>query len=104
MLVRNCPRRETRGCDGCNGHNGALTDRLGVRFPLECHRKTQVEVLNSAPLWWADKLDELPPLDFRLLHFTDESPETVASVLHTYRHGGPNPKQITRGLYRRGVE
>lgn len=104
MLVRNCPRRETRGCDGCNGHNGALTDRLGVSFPLECHRKTQVEVLNSAPLWWADKLDELPPLDFRLLHFTDESPETVASVLHTYRHGGPNPKQITRGLYRRGVE
>ena len=104
MLVRNCPRRETRGCDGCDGHTGALVDRLGVRFPLECTSKTQVEVLNSAPLWWADKLSELPPLDFRLLHFTDETPAEVAQILHTYREGGPNPPQITRGLYRRGVE
>ena len=77
---------------------------MGVRFPLECTSKTQVEVLNSAPLWWADKLSELPPLDFRLLHFTDETPAEVAQILHTYREGGPNPPQITRGLYRRGVE
>ena len=49
-------------------------------------------------------LNKSEPLDFYLLHFTDETPATVAQVLHTYRHGGPNPKQITRGLYRRGVE
>ncbi len=104
MLVRACPRQGALGCKGCDGKNGAIIDRMGVRFPLECHRKTAVEILNSAPLWWADKPEELPPLDFKLLHFTTETAEEVDRVLNTYWHGGPNPKQITRGLYRRGVE
>lgn len=104
MLVRACPRQGAVGCKGCDGKNGAIVDRMGVRFPLECHRKASVEVLNSAPLWWADKQEELPPLDFKLLHFTTETAEEVDRVLSAYWHGGPNPKQITRGLYRRGVE
>ena len=104
MLVRACPRQGAVGCKGCDGKNGAIVDRMGVRFPLECHRKAAVEVLNSAPLWWADKQEELPPLDFKLLHFTTETAEEVDRVLNAYWHGGPNPKQITRGLYRRGVE
>lgn len=104
MLVRACPRQGAVGCKGCDGKNGAIVDRMGVRFPLECHRKAAVEVLNSAPLWWADKPEELPPLDFKLLHFTTETAEEVDRVLNAYWHGGPNPKQITRGLYRRGVE
>lgn len=104
MLVRACPRQGAVGCKGCDGKTGAVVDRMGVRFPLECHRKTAVEILNSAPLWWADKQAELPPLDFKLLHFTTESAEETARVWQTYRRGGPAPRQITRGLYRRGVE
>ena len=104
MLARACPRQNAVGCQGCDGRNGALVDRMGVTFPLECHRKTAVEVLNSTPLWWADKLEELPPLDFKLLHFTVETAEEVNRVIAAYTVGGSNPKQITRGLYRRGVE
>jgi hypothetical protein len=60
--------------------------------------------LNSAPLYLADKLDELAFLDFMVLHFTDEAPEAAADILRQYREGGHPPAVFTRGLYKRGVE
>ena len=61
------------------------------------------EVLNSLPLYWADRLDKLPKVDFLLLHFTGESPEETAEQLCRHRNGGPPPDSFTRGLYRQGV-
>lgn len=104
MLMRNCPRRAARGdrCDGCTPERG-VTDRLGVTFPTACEDGC-TELLNSAPLYWADRLREVPRCAFWLLHFTVESPDEVAATLRAYRRGGAPREGITRGLYRRGVE
>ena len=105
MLVRNCPRRAAIGsCRGCDGRGSCgLIDRKGMRFGLTCSGGC-TEVLNAAPLYWADRLEDIPPLDFWLLHFTDETADQVADTLATYRSGGPAREGITRGLYRRGVD
>lgn len=102
MLTRNCPRIGGAPC-GQQGCGGSLTDRRGKVFPLQCDG-TCVEVLNADPLYWADKRDEIPPLDVWQLSFTDESAEEAAQILQSYRIGGSAREGITRGLYRRGVE
>lgn len=104
MLMRNCPRSAAVGCGDCNGSGRqGLVDRRGTIFPTACAGGC-AELLNSARLYWADKLDELPMLDYWLLHFTDESPAQAAAVVQAYRNGGEPLDGITRGLYRRGVE
>lgn len=102
MLCRACPYQAAAGCARCGGR-GALTDRRGVRFPLACDGGC-TEVLNASVLYWADKREELPALDFWLLHFTQETPEEAAAVVRQYQEGGTPPPGFTRGLYRRGVE
>ncbi len=102
MLTRNCPRRCAGGsCKDCTGQG--LTDRTGTAFPVTCAGGCS-EVLNSVPLYWGDKLAELPPVDFHLFHFTTETAAEAAGVLKAYQQGGKPPAAITRGLYRRGVE
>ncbi len=102
MLTRNCPRRCAVGsCKDCR-HQG-ITDRTGTAFPVMCAGGC-AEVLNSVPLWWGDKVGEIPPADFHLFHFTVEDAARCAAVLTAYKQGGKPPAAITRGLYKRGVE
>ena len=102
MLTRNCPRRCTTGsCADCNGQG--ITDRTGASFPVQCVGGC-AEVLNSVPLWWGDKIGDLPAVGFHLYHFTVEDAATCAAVMDAYAHGGKPPAAITRGLYKRGVE
>ncbi len=102
MLTRNCPRQSALGsCADCKGQG--LTDRTGTRFPVQCAGGC-AEVLNSVPLWWGDKTDELPRADFHLFHFTIEDAARCRQVMDTYKQGGKPPAAITRGLYKRGVE
>ena len=100
MLMRNCPVRAAIGCDGC-GKRGSITDRKGVTFPVQC-RGGCAELLNSVPLYLADRLTELDEWPFLYLHFTDETPERVAQVVDEYRRGGTPPRAFTRGLYDKG--
>jgi putative protease len=103
MLTRNCPRQCAGGnCARCAPADG-VTDRMGVTFPTACAGGC-TELLNSVPLFWADRLEEIPPVDFWLLHMTDETPTEVARILALHRTGGKAGGDITRGLYRRGVE
>jgi putative protease len=60
------------------------------------------ELLNSVPLYLADRPDVLNGWAFRYLHFTDEPPRRVAQVLEEYRKGGTPPRLFTRGLYDKG--
>ena len=82
-----------------------LTDRLGVTFPVVCENGYS-QVLNSRPIYMADRLDETDFVDFNLLWFTDESAEECADVMQKYisRKPAPDVKDFTRGLYYRGVE
>ena len=102
MLTRNCPRRCAGGsCGDCHGQG--ITDRTGTAFPVMCAGGC-AEVLNSVPLWWGDKMAEIPAADFHLFHFTVEDASRCAAVLAAYQQGGKPPAAITRGLYKRGVE
>ncbi len=102
MLTRNCPRKSALGsCANCRGQG--LIDRTGAQFPVMCVGGCS-EVLNTVPLYWGDKMHEVPKTDFYLFHFTTETAEEVTQILCAYQQGTPPPPTITRGLYRRGVE
>ncbi len=103
MLTRNCPRRCGGGrCGDCRPEDG-MADRRGIVFPTACSG-AGTELLNTVPLYWADRLAELPPVDFLLLHFTTETAVETAVLAEAYRRGGSACDGITRGLYRRGVD
>jgi len=102
MLTRNCPRKCAGGSCGDCRHQG-ITDRTGTAFPVMCAGGC-AEVLNSVPLWWGDKMAEIPAADFHLFHFTVEDAAHCAAVLAAYQQSGKPPAAITRGLYKRGVE
>ncbi|MBQ4613111.1 MAG: U32 family peptidase [Clostridia bacterium] len=102
MLTRNCPRQAALGsCAHCHGQG--LIDRTGAQFPVICSGGCS-EVLNSVPLYWGDRMNEVPRAAFYVFHFTTESTDEVRAVLNAYREGTTSPPSITRGLYRRGVE
>lgn len=101
MLFKNCPVKNGKTCAEC-GKNSYITDRKGIEFPVRC-RMGYSELLNSVPLWLADKQNLLSSLDFQILYFTNESPERVAEVIDAYKNRKPADCKYTRGLFFRGV-
>lgn len=81
---------------------GKLTDRKGVEFPVRCSPYPCVEVLNSVPLYMADRMKEVKS-DFAHFYFTDESLQQVEKIIALYQSGSKAPFDYTRGLYYRGV-
>ena len=98
MRFRNCPVKARIGCAGCGGR-GELTDRKGLRFPVECGDKKYSTLLNSVPLHVADR--DLRGLDYVLLYFTRESPEECRAVEEDFRLRRKSAKPRTGGLYYR---
>lgn len=102
MLTRNCPVKNGRTCEECKG-GGILTDRMNKKFPVVCSFGCS-EILNSQPIYMADRLDEIKNVDFLTLYFTVEKKEIAEAVLEAYRQGKPVKGDYTRGLYYRGAE
>lgn len=101
MLLRNCPAKNGKTCAECKGKS-EITDRKGIKFPLRC-RMGYTELLNSLPIWLADRGGELAGFDFTILYFTDETRDRVNEVLEAYRKGKKSDLPYTRGLYYRGA-
>lgn len=101
MLTRNCPVKNKLTCDEC-GSNSVLVDRMGVEFPVVCKNGASF-VLNSRPLWLADKKSELRNLDFGLLYFTNETKNECQRVIAAYNNNEKAEGEFTRGLYFRKV-
>lgn len=99
MLFKNCPIKNGKSCNNCD-KNGVLTDRKGIEFPVRC-RMGYSELLNSVPLWLADK--ELKNIDFQILYFTKEDKARVSEVISAYKNRKDPDCKHTRGLYFRGV-
>lgn len=104
MLTRNCPIKNGKTCDVCKS-SSYLTDRLGKKFPVVCGFGFS-EVLNSAPLYMADRIKEIENMDFITFYFTKENRELCDGILEAYRRGLPLKQgaTYTRGLYYRGAE
>ncbi len=96
MRFRNCPLRARLGCGTCAGR-GEMTDRRGVKFPVECTEKKVSTLLNSVPLHIAER--DLRGLDFVLLYFTRETAAECASVTEDYRLRRKSGAPRTGGLY-----
>lgn len=102
MLTRNCPIKNGTDCKHCQ-RSRSLTDRKGVSFPVQCNNGAS-ELLNSKPIYLADKQQVFQNADFTLLYFTTESADTVSRIVQAYSAGTPpTDKDFTRGLYFRGV-
>ncbi|MBW7572958.1 U32 family peptidase [Caproiciproducens sp. AGMB10547] len=102
MLTRNCPAANAGGCKNCKTAP-FLTDRKGIRFPVQCFGACS-EVLNSVPLYMADRLAEVRNQDFGVLRFTTETAYEAEEVINRYLTGAPGNGELTRGLYYRGIE
>ncbi len=100
MLTANCPIKNKMSCSEC-GRAKSLTDRKGVEFPVRC-RGGMSEILNSRPIWLADRMDEIN-CDFAVLYFTDESNKRVKEIISAYKNGAESDTEYTRGLYYRGI-
>ena len=98
MRFRSCPIRAREGCGKCGGR-GELTDRKGVRFPVECTEKKYSTLLNSVPLHIAER--DLRGADHLILYFTRESPAECRAVTEEFRTGQKSQKPRTGGLYYR---
>lgn len=101
MLFKNCPVKNGKSCNDCD-KNGKITDRKGIEFPVRC-RMGYSELLNSVPVWLADKQSGMKNLDFQILYFTNESKERVNEVITAYKNGSAPDCKYTRGLFFRGV-
>ncbi len=99
MLLRNCPVKNGGDCSTCTGE---IVDRKDIHFPLQCESGC-TELLNSAPLWLADRLQEISNIDDLFLSFTDETPEQTEAIIKSYVTGGEPPRKYTRGNYYKGV-
>ena len=103
MLTRACPLRNVRSCAGCP-HEGELTDRKGVRFPVRCTGPDGYRtVYNPVPLYLGDKWEQIHA-DTALLLFTGETRERCANVLERFAAHRPFDGAFTRGLYYKGTQ
>ncbi len=101
MLFKNCPLKNGISCQKCD-KNGVLTDRMGIKFPVRC-RLGYSELLNSVPIYLADRKNELAGLDFIVLYFTKEEKSETQKIISAYKNGESSNIPHTRGLYYRGT-
>ena len=95
MQLRSCPARSDRGCGSCSGRP-VLTDRKNAVFPLVCNNRAYSTMLNSVPLYVADK--QLPPLDFYAVYLTVEAPDTAREMIRSAVSREPIRESHTTGL------
>lgn len=113
MIMKNCPVKAAGHCRG-RGAEHRLRDRKNEEFPLLCGRGCICELINSKPLFMADRPEGLlkPGADLIRLIFTIETPEECAVIIKEYKKAlkgekAANPfgeNGFTRGHFFRGVE
>ena len=101
MRWRACPLRAHMGCAKC-GERGSITDRLGVRFGVECTEKHYSTLLNNLPLHIAER--DLRGFDYLLFYFTRESRDEIGSILEDYDTHRKSADKRTGGLYFRELQ
>lgn len=102
MLTRNCPVKNGKTCAECK-RESEITDRMGISFPVRCHMGYS-EILNSRPIYMADRLHEIPDCDIFFFNFTTETKQEVNDVMNAYYNEEKPRGEFTRGLLYRGVE
>ena len=102
MLTRNCPVKNGKTCAECK-RESYITDRMGIKFPVRCQMGYS-EILNSRPIYMADRMGEISDCDIMFFNFTTESKYDVERVISAYENEEKSTGEFTRGLLYRGVE
>jgi len=112
MVMENCPLRALGKCQK-NKNNEFLEDRLKEKFPLKCNEGCVLEIMNSKPIYMADKPEFVNNLKIHAIRliFTVENFEECGKIIGEYKQAlngniGTQQKEntFTRGHYFRGVE
>ncbi len=112
MTMANCPVKALGRC-AKNGHKYSLNDRKNEEFPLLCGKNCTARLINSKPLYMADKWESLAKsgADFARLVFTTESKKECENTIKNYIAAKNGEKvqalpenTFTRGHFFRGVE
>ena len=103
MLTRNCPNKSAGiSCKTCGGRS-EMTDRLGKSFIFYCDGNS-VEILNTAPLYEREAIENDSTIDFEVLRFSVENSVENVEKMSDLPRLNLNNKEITHGLYQRGVK
>lgn len=86
MTFENCPVRANGKCDRGKNEN-TLTDRMNEEFPLVCTQGCFCVLLNSKPLYMADRINDLKKIGAKYirLDFTVETPQECRAVISEYK-------------------
>ncbi len=112
MLMENCPLRALGKCQKFSMQH-SLTDRKNEKFPLKCNEGCTIELLNSKPIYMADKLENIKKLQIRAIRliFTVEKSAECGKIIEEYKMAlegkdvhTPIENTYTRGHFFRGVE
>ncbi|MCD8391249.1 MAG: U32 family peptidase [Firmicutes bacterium] len=111
MIMKNSP---ANFAPKNGGKRYFLRDRKNQKFPLLCEKDGTARLLNSKPIFVADRLAEIlsPDIAAIRLVFTDEDKELTEKVFSAYKRALCGEKidnifkenEFTRGHYFRGVE
>lgn len=96
MRMRACPIKKASGCKNCPG-KGKIKDRMGKEFSYVCFEKKFGTLLNSVPLYVADK--DFFGIDFITLWFTEEKPEDCKKIYNMFKEKSSADFDKTNGLY-----
>ena len=98
MITEKCVGKEVADCRRCTDGSAVLTDRRGVRFPVLRAWKHRSLILNSVPVYMADRADALMRGGICRRHFifTVESAEETKRILTAYGQGLVSKGEIRR--------
>jgi putative protease len=98
MVTEKCIGKEIGNCEECKSGELKLTDRRRVDFPVLKEWKHRSLIVNSVPIWMADRQTDLTKFGLTLQHFifTTESRRQVADTIRAYRKGMPPVGDIRR--------
>ena len=112
MVMENCPLRALGMCQN-QKNNRVLEDRKREKFPLKCNEGCVLEIMNSKPIYLADKIENVNNLKIHAIRliFTVENFEECGKIIEEYKMAlngnkvdAPKENTFTRGHYFRGVE
>ena len=112
MTFENCPVRANGKCDKGKSKN-SLVDRMNEEFPLICAEGCFCVLLNSKPVYMADKLSELMACGIKYfkMDFTVESKEECQRIIKDFQSAlkdekveGMKNNTFTRGHFYKKID
>ena len=112
MAVENCPLNAVGKCQR-GEFKHSMTDRMGEIFPVKCNEGCVAEILNSKPVYIADKPEIVNKLKINALRlvFTVENAGKCGTIIKEYKKmiknvpgSAMSDNTFTRGHFYRGTD